>query len=49
MVWKFQDFSVTQIIREIHFGEFRSSKVTIFAILGDLNFVIFEALKKVLF
>ena len=25
-VWKFQDFSVTQILREINFGECRSSK-----------------------
>ena len=25
-VWKFQDFHITQILREIHFGESRSSK-----------------------
>ena len=25
-VWKFHDFSVTQILREINFGECRSSK-----------------------
>ena len=38
-VWKFQDFSVNQILREINFGELRSSKITIFAILGALKFV----------
>ena len=38
-VWIFQDFSVTQILREINFGEFRSSKTAIFAIKGALNFV----------
>ena len=26
-VWKFQDFSITQILREINFGESRSSKI----------------------
>ena len=31
-------FSVIQILREINFGESRSSKVAIFAILGDMNF-----------
>ena len=31
-----QDFSVTQILREINFGESRSSKIAIF---GALNFV----------
>ena len=37
-VWKFQDFSITQILREINFGGSRSSKITMFAILGALNF-----------
>ena len=39
-----QDFSVTQILREITFGEFRSSKNAIFAIsaiCGALNFANF--------
>ena len=36
---KFQDFSVTQILREINFGEFRSSKNAIFAIFGTPNFI----------
>ena len=38
-VWKFQDFSVTQVLREINFGEPRSIKTAIFAVLGALNFV----------
>ena len=37
-VWKFQDFSITQILREINFAESRSPKSAIFAILGPLNF-----------
>ena len=39
-VWRFQDFSVTQIIREINFGESRNSKTAIVAILRALNLVI---------
>ena len=39
-VWKFQDFSVTQISLEINFGEARSSKTAVFAIFGALNLVI---------
>ena len=31
-VWKYQDFSVIQILREINFGESRSSKFAFFAI-----------------
>ena len=38
-VWKFQDFSVTQVLREINFGEPRSIKTAIYAVLGALNFV----------
>ena len=34
MVWQFKDFSVTQIFREINFGESRSAKTAVFAILG---------------
>ena len=40
MMWIFQDFPVTQILREIIFGESRSSKTAIFAILEALNLVI---------
>ena len=32
-MWKFQDFSVTPILREINFAEFRS-KIAVFAVLG---------------
>ena len=38
-VWKFQDLSVIQILREIKFGESRSSKTAILANFGALNFV----------
>ena len=38
-MWKFQDFSVIQIFREINFGESRSSKTAVFAIFGVLNLV----------
>ena len=36
-VWKFQDFSVIQILREINFGQSRSSKTAVFAIFEPLN------------
>ena len=38
-VWKFQDFCITQIIREINFEHSRSAKTVIFAILRAVNFV----------
>ena len=38
-MWKLQDYSVIQILREINFGDSRSSKTAIFAILGAPNFV----------
>ena len=37
-VWKFQDFSVIQILREINFGGSGSSKTAVFANLGALDF-----------
>jgi len=37
-VWKFWDFSVTQILREIDFGESRSSKYAVLAIFAVVNF-----------
>ena len=37
-VWKFYDFFVNQILREINFGESRSSKTADFAIFWALNF-----------
>ena len=36
-VWKFHDFSVTQILLEIDFGESESSKIAVLAILGALK------------
>ena len=35
----FQDFSVTHILREIDFAEFRSSKMAFFPISGALTYV----------
>ena len=37
-VWKFHDFSVTQILREINFRECRSSKNAIFNTFGGSGF-----------
>jgi len=39
-MWKFQDFSITQILREINFEDSRSAKTAIFAILRAVNFVL---------
>ena len=38
-MWKFQDFSVIQILRETNFGKTKSPKNAIFVIFGALNFV----------
>ena len=38
-MWKFQDFPITQFLREINFRVFRRSETAIFAILRALNFV----------
>ena len=40
-VWKFQDFSVIQILLEIDFGESGSSKNAVFAIFWGSEFWIF--------
>ena len=38
-MWKFQDFSVTQILREINFGHFEALKTAILTLyLEALNF-----------
>ena len=37
-VWKFQEFSVTQILREINFGDFRSANSAVLTDLEALNF-----------
>ena len=36
-MWKFQDFSVIQILREINFVDLESSKNTVLAVFGALN------------
>ena len=36
---KFQDFSITRILREINFGDSRKAKTAVFAILGALTLV----------
>ena len=38
-VWKFQNFCITQILREINFVDSRSVKTAFFAILRAANFV----------
>ena len=38
-MWKFEDFSITQILREINFEESRSCKTVVFSISGALIFV----------
>ena len=40
-MWKVQDISVSQILREINNGESRSYNTALFVILGALNFVNF--------
>ena len=37
-VWKFKDFTATQILREIKFGNFKSSKIATLATSTALNF-----------
>ena len=37
-MWKFHDFPITQILREINFGESISSKTAVFAFLGGSEF-----------
>ena len=48
-VWKFQDFYVTQILREIDFGECRGSDIDVFAILVTLKMInlVYFSLQKV--
>ena len=40
-MWKFKDFSTTQILREINFEDFRSAKSAILTHLEALNFCTF--------
>ena len=43
-VRKFHDFSITQILREINFGNFRSAKSAILTHLEALTFDVYEFL-----
>ena len=43
-MWKFHDFSVTQILREINFEESRNAKSAILSHLQALNFDLYEFL-----
>ena len=43
-MWKFHDFSITQILREINFGDSRSAKSAILTHLEALNFDFYEFL-----
>ena len=36
-MWKFEDFFVIQILREINFGESRSSRTAVCVVFGALN------------
>ena len=37
-VWKFHDFSITQILREINYGDYRSANSAVLTHLGALIF-----------
>ena len=39
-MWKFHDFSITEILRESNYAESRSAKSAILTHLGALNFAI---------
>ena len=41
-VWKFHDFPITQILREINFGDSRSAKSAILTDLEALNLMFYE-------
>ena len=37
-MWKFQEYSATEILREKHFDHFEAPKTAFFTILAALNF-----------
>ena len=43
-MWKFHDFSITQILREINFGDSKSAKSAILTHLEALNYDFIEFL-----
>ena len=46
-MWVIQDFCNTQILREINFGDSRSAKTAVFALLGSVNFVHLVKIRKI--
>jgi len=44
-VWRFQNFSITQILREINFRDFRNAKSAILPHLEALDFDFYAFLK----
>ena len=44
-VWKFHDFSISQILREIKLGDSRSAKPAILTRLEALNFAFYGVLQ----
>ena len=44
-MWKFHDFSITQILREINFGDSSSAKSAIITHLEALNFDFYKVLQ----
>ena len=45
-MWKFHDFSVRHILREINYGESKSSKTAVFAIFGGPEFLLIHENKN---
>ena len=43
-MWKFHNFSITQIFREIHLGDSRGAKYAILTYLEALNFDFYDFL-----
>ena len=44
-MWNFHDFTITQILREINFGDSRSAKCAILTCSETLNFDFYEILQ----
>ena len=46
-MWKFQYFSLTQILREINFEDSRNAKIAVFALLVSVDFVHLIKIRKI--
>ena len=46
-MWKFGEFSVVQILRELYFGACRSSKIALLAVLVALNSILLVKCAKI--